>query len=209
MVILRGSGRMNDYSSNGDGAMWARFKRTTRIVFVCQGLTTIGSGAFNSFSNLASIALPEGIMFIGERAFFGCIGLKTITFPNSLIEIGAFAFEGYTNLETITFQNYLYFMRERAFRSCRKLTSINLEFVLLIDGSAFRETPISIQPLPPVDAEFLFEIGEKNLEGSNLPLSVGRAIEMLSGAQRAGKQDPNYDDSLLPFRISRALLEHP
>lgn len=88
---------MNDCSAKGNNAKWSKLKETTQRLFVCEGLTTIGGGAFNSFTILASITLPEGIVSIGVSAFEGCV-----------------------SLESVTFQSYVYFVRRGAFSRCGK-----------------------------------------------------------------------------------------
>lgn len=89
-----------------------------------------------------------------------------------------------------------------------KLSSINLELVLLINKSAFEGTSVSIPSVQLIDAEFLLEIGKKYLKGDSLLQSVCRAIEMFSAVQRIGEQDADCDASLLSFNLSKTLIEH-
>ena len=67
-------------------------------------VTSIGSNAFSSCSNLTSVNIANSVTSIGEKAFSGCTGLTFLTIPNKVTSIG-----------------------ERAFNNCRGLTSISVE----------------------------------------------------------------------------------
>ena len=183
---------MRDYDPEGGNTKWSKCKESTQRLFICELLTSIGSYAFNSFPNLTSIVFPEGIVSIGECAFCHC--------TSDLINLSEFIAWDWRIcirrlfwFEVSYFQSYLYFIREYAFYGCSKLSSINFELALLIDGSAFGETSISIPLLSPVDEEFLIEIGEKYLKGNGLPQNISRAIEIFYAAQRVGETDSNFD----------------
>jgi hypothetical protein len=64
-------------------------------------VTTIGAGAFWSYSGFTSITIPNSVMTIGAGAFFSCSGLTSVTIGNSVttIEMNAFLFcDGLTEL---------------------------------------------------------------------------------------------------------------
>ena len=66
-----------------------------------EGITTIGSYAFQNAMWLTEITLPSTITTIGEYAFYGCTGLTTITIPDSVTSIGSLAFSYCSSLESI------------------------------------------------------------------------------------------------------------
>ena len=56
------------------------------------GVTTIGSYAFSSCTNLASVTIPEGVTTIGSYAFSKCTSLASVTIPDGVTTIGSYAF---------------------------------------------------------------------------------------------------------------------
>ncbi len=79
-------------------------KDTVVIPATYQGLPVVGIGnyAFSSYTNLASITLPDSIVNIGEKAFYYCSSLTSIVIPNSVEKIKISAFEGCRSLTSIT-----------------------------------------------------------------------------------------------------------
>lgn len=70
---------------------------------VPDGVTTIGSSAFEGCTNLISVTIPNGAHSIGDSAFSGCKSLKSVTIPKSfnVTTIGYHAFYGCTSLTEI------------------------------------------------------------------------------------------------------------
>ena len=57
-------------------------------------VTSIGSSAFNSCSNIESIVIPESVTSIGGSAFYNCSGLTSVIIPASVTSVGGSAFYG-------------------------------------------------------------------------------------------------------------------
>ena len=91
-----------------------------------QGVTGLGTGAFQNCLFLPSITLPEGLTSIGERAFSGCSALTSIVLPDELTSIGTYAFEDCSALASIDLPKNLASIGESAFEDCSALTSIVL-----------------------------------------------------------------------------------
>ena len=71
-------------------------------VVIEEGITEIGSDAFQVCTQIQKITLPESLTAIGERAFQGCSGLKEITIPKDCKKIGENAFYNCSGLEEIS-----------------------------------------------------------------------------------------------------------
>ena len=104
------------YVVYGDGSGYS--------VFIKEGVTSIGKGAFYGCTELNSVTFPEGLTDIGMWAFQYCTGLTSVTFPEGLTSIGYRAFEDCTGLTSVTFPEGLTSIGGSAFNKCSGLTSV-------------------------------------------------------------------------------------
>ena len=73
-LTISGSGDM----VNRGSSPWFNYKDFIKSIEIKDGVTSIGSFAFHSFSSLSSITIPAGVNSIGEFAFCNCQGLSAI-----------------------------------------------------------------------------------------------------------------------------------
>ena len=99
LLIVSGSGAMQDYGAENGGAPWAG--ALLREAVLDYGVTRIGAEAFAGCTGLTSLALPTSLAGIGAEAFRGCTGLAAFTLPSKVTAIGAGAFAGCTGLTEI------------------------------------------------------------------------------------------------------------
>ena len=69
------------------------------------GVTNIGSYAFNNCSGLPSVTIPNSVTSIGDYAFWGCSGLTFVTIPNSVTNIGGSVFWNCFGLTSIVVED--------------------------------------------------------------------------------------------------------
>lgn len=87
-------------------------------------VTAIGGHAFDRYTTLTGITIPEGVTKIGGFAFSKCTELVRVSIPSTVTSIGEFAFSGCEKLEEITIPASVTSVGNYLFGSCSALTSI-------------------------------------------------------------------------------------
>ena len=62
-------------------------------MIICNGVTSIGNGAFYDCDGLTSIEIPGSVTSIGDDAFYDCDGLTSVTIGDGVTSIGKSAFD--------------------------------------------------------------------------------------------------------------------
>ena len=107
--------------------------------YMLDGYTSIGEYAFNDYTSLTSITIPNSVTSIGEGAFYGCAGLTSIIIPNGVTDIKKYGFSCCHSLTSITIPNSVTNIEKYAFYGCTNLTSVvigNIEYKTqkVVDG---------------------------------------------------------------------------
>ena len=97
-LTISGTGDMDDFS---EGAPWDDLSGSVTALELTGGVTTIGAGAFQGFSNLTDIDFGSSLREIGENAFRDCTGISSISLPKSFRLFGPSSFQGCTALEEV------------------------------------------------------------------------------------------------------------
>ena len=74
-------------------------------ITIPDSVTSIGYGAFQRCVSLTSVTIPDGVTYIGGSVFKECISLTNITIPDSVTDIGEDTFYNCTSLKSITIPN--------------------------------------------------------------------------------------------------------
>ena len=114
------------------------YKNSVRMIEIGNGITSIGSNAFNSCYNITSIKISGSVTTINESAFKSCYSLTYINIPETVTCIGDYAFSACYMLASINIPDSVTKIGKYAFRDCYSLTYINIpETVTSIGDYAF------------------------------------------------------------------------
>lgn len=129
-LTISGTGDMDDYCSMASYsscyAPWRSSRSKIKNVIIENGVTSIGSAAFQDCSVLESVEISNNVINIGASAFNGCSSLTYLTIPNSVINIRGAAFKNCTSLLSVTIGNSVTNIEYAAFSGCTHLTSVHI-----------------------------------------------------------------------------------
>lgn len=91
-LTVSGTGDMTDFAAIG--APWAEYRDQVKLVIVGQGVTSIGSSAFQDCKKLETVSLPGSLTALGKAAFLRCGELTNVKLPASLKSVGEDCFTG-------------------------------------------------------------------------------------------------------------------
>lgn len=91
-LTVSGTGDMASFTATG--APWAEYRDQVKLVIVGQGVTSIGSSAFQDCKNLETVSLPGSLTALGKTAFLRCGELTNVKLPASLKSVGEDCFTG-------------------------------------------------------------------------------------------------------------------
>lgn len=107
-------------------------------IIIPDTVTSISKNAFRNCTNLTSINIPNGITLIEDGVFLGCTSLRTIVLPEGVTSIGKNAFENCSSLISISLPSTLESIGDYAFNKCESLYNISLpEGLTDIGNNAF------------------------------------------------------------------------
>ena len=136
-LTISGTGELGPFSFSAKEA-WRQYTEDIKTVVLQEGVTCIGSYAFDSCSNLTNITIPKSVTTIGYLVFGNCTSLTAITIPESVTTIGRLAFYGCTSLTAITIPESVTTIESSAFAGCTSLTAITIpDSVTKIESGAF------------------------------------------------------------------------
>ena len=96
---------------------------------------TIPAYAFNNYSSLTDVILPDTIKTIEDYAFQNCTNLKNVTLSKSLESIGNYAFSGCSSIRSLDMPEGMLSIGNYAFQNCTIIKRFSLPTTLTSIGS--------------------------------------------------------------------------
>ena len=134
-LTISGTGRMADYDqyfSDENTPPWAtetdewggHFNKDITKVILEEGVTYIGSWAFDGCGYIEEVIFPSTLKSIGDGAFYNKPGLTELNLPSGLESVGSYAFFATWGIEEIVLPDGLKHIGEAAFGGGMELTKI-------------------------------------------------------------------------------------
>ena len=177
-----------------DGCL-IKYRGNDTTVKIPEGVTSIGSEAFEFNDSLTSVEIPKGVTSIGSEAFSGCSSLISIEIPKGVTNIGSAAFRDCRSLISIEIPRGVTSIEDITFLYCESLTTIEIpKGVTSIGSSTFLccESLISVE-IP----EGVTGIGSRAFEYCNSLAS----IEIPESVTSIGESAFNGCRSLISIEI--------
>ncbi len=124
-LVISGSGDMPDFGSCSD-APWYEHRASVKKVTVAEGVTSVGSYAFDwVYGSLSEAVLADSVKKVGYKAFSDLSLLKTVDLGEGIEEIGMYAFS-HTSVEELAIPASVKLVGDFAFDSCSALSALTL-----------------------------------------------------------------------------------
>ena len=124
ILNITGSGNMFDFANANDvDVPWLGFANKITDVVIADGITSIGSNAFNGCKALKNLTIPDSITAIGANAFNGCKSLKSFVAPKNLTSIGLNGLAN-TGLTSLVLNEGLTNIGDGAFYASNKIKTV-------------------------------------------------------------------------------------
>ncbi len=125
LLIISGKGAMTSYTYN-TSTPWYNYSSNIISVSIQDGVTSIGSHAFDSLVNLSSVLISDSVTSIGNWAFKNCSSLSSLPLPNSVKSIGYGSLYGCSSLTSLLIPNSVTSIGMWALTYCSSLSSITI-----------------------------------------------------------------------------------
>ena len=157
-LTISGTGAMANYPALN--MPWKDYRTSIKSVIISDGVTTIGSSAFNGCSNLTSLTVPPSLTSVGQYAFSSCWAMESVYISDltawcninfGTYDSSPFCRNGYdaihvgggdlyvngTKVTTLTIPDGITEIKNDAFYGFAGITDIQFNQVTTIGNSAF------------------------------------------------------------------------
>ncbi len=123
LLEISGTGSMSNWNGYGHPG-WYNHRSSIKSITISEGVTSIGSYAFDFLGDFTSITIPDSVTAIGSSAFYCCKSLTNITIPSGVKTIDTYTFYNCQSLTSIIIPDSVTTISDYAFSYCDKLTDV-------------------------------------------------------------------------------------
>ncbi len=131
-LVISGTGPMQDYDM--EPAPWYEYAENIKTVRIMEGVTSVGSWAFEGMTEITEVDLPNTVETIGSLAFLDCVNLVTLNLKEGLKNIHSQAFEK-SGMTVVSLPASVEHIENNAFGSCP-----NLQKFVVAEGNPYYYT---------------------------------------------------------------------
>ncbi|MBQ9661822.1 MAG: leucine-rich repeat protein [Oscillospiraceae bacterium] len=121
-LVIQGSGDIPDFSDAS--SPWYAYRNDITSIVLPDGLTQVGSYAFQGCTKMKGIDFPKDIKSIGDYAFADCVALSAVNLPDHLNSIGNGAFSGCVGITRIKISSNVQVIGKGALEKRQTLTIV-------------------------------------------------------------------------------------
>lgn len=142
-LTISGQGDMNHFQIdyNYDSVPWRDYRDQITSVIISDGVTSVGTSAFEGCGSLTFVTISNSVRTIGPRAFHYCDALIHVTLGNGLTEIGDYAFIACKNLTGVILPDSVTSVGRQAFKECDSLIYLSIPGTLSFSWDTFGSPP--------------------------------------------------------------------
>lgn len=134
-LYIDGYGEMTEYLQGY--APWTQYRDDTERIVLPDGITFISACAFQNFTAVTEITVPNTVTSMGSNVFSSCSSLKTVNLSNNLETVSAYAFSGCVSVESIVIPDSVKVLETSAFTRCSSLKYVDIGAGVEEIGSSF------------------------------------------------------------------------
>lgn len=133
-LIISGEGDMSE-----GNYPWTEYNSSINKITIEDGVTGIGTFAFESFHGVTDVTIGDDVLIIRENAFVDCRNVENISIGSNVQTIGQYAFLLCTSLKKVVIPDKVTSLGMFAFYSCESLEHLVIgNGVKLIELGTFR-----------------------------------------------------------------------
>lgn len=207
-----------------------------KSVTLGDGITNIGTKAFQSCTGMSSFAMTTSVQTIGENAFtniseelaftvdvssatastaiadnlFKGIRMKSVTLDDAITGIGVSAFQNCSELTEVRIPSHVFVIKEAAFKECTHLNKVTMSTTLeFIEGEAFTNNLDMTFYIEPTATKTT--IGGEYSDGTSIMPFVNSlglvAVEVMEGVTAIEKNSFSSSPSIWKVTLPSTVTE--